>query len=164
MADLVRALVLPLRDVKEARTPVFDALQEQMYQAAAERAQEPEALVITALFSYCHQRETSTVLVGQIASWVNACRKRIGEEPDLKPRAVGSILKSLGLTTDKLDSFGRGLRLTVMVKRRIHQLLRSYNLTPADSACIRRCVLCEEMMRIDGAEPAKKRRVRLMNI
>jgi energy-coupling factor transporter ATP-binding protein EcfA2 len=164
MMDLVRALVLPLRDVKEALTPVFDALQEQVYQAAAERAQEPEALVITALFSYCHQRETSTVLVGQIASWVNACRKRIGEEPDLKPRAVGSILKSLGLTTDKLDSFGRGLRLTVMVKRRIHQLLRSYNLTPADSACIRRCVLCEEMMRIDGAEPAKKRRVRLMNI
>jgi hypothetical protein len=158
MGDLVRALVLPLRDVKEARTPVFDALQEQMYQAASERAQEPEALVITALFSYCHQRETSTVLVGQIASWVNACRKRIGEEPDLKPRAVGSILKSLGLTTDKLDSFGRGLRLTTTVKRRIHQLLQSYNLTPNDSRTSG-CALCEEMMRTDGAEPEKKSRV-----
>jgi energy-coupling factor transporter ATP-binding protein EcfA2 len=150
MVDLMRALVLPLRDVKEALTPVFDALQEQVYQAAAERAQEPEGLVITALFSYCHQRETSAVLVGQIASRVNACRKRIGEEADLKPRAVGSILKSLGLTTDKLDSFGRGLRLTVMVKRRIHRLLQSYNLTPEDSACIRKCVLCHEMMRTDG--------------
>ena len=35
------------------------------------------------------------------------------DEADLKPRAVGSILKSLGLTTDKLDSFGRELRLSV---------------------------------------------------
>src|SRR5438445_13686157 len=117
----------------------------------------PRPLVITALFSYCHQRETSTVLVAQIASRVNACRKRIGEEADLKPRAVGSILKSLGLTTDKLDSFGRGLRLTVMAKRRIHQLLQSYNLAPTDSASVARCVLCREMMRTDGAGSAKSR-------
>ncbi len=75
MVDLVRALVLPLRDVKEALTPVFVALQEQVYQAAAERAQEPEALVITALFSYRHQRETSTVLVGQIASGLTHAEK-----------------------------------------------------------------------------------------
>ena len=94
------------------------------------------------------------------AEAVRGCKRiqeKIGEEADLKPRAVGSILKSLGLTTDKLDSFGRELRLTAMVKRRIHQLLQSYNLTPADSACIRRCVLCQEMMRTDGAGSVKSR-------
>jgi len=87
------------------------------------------------------------VLVGQIASQVNLCRKRIGEEADLKPRAVGSILKSLGLATDKVDSFGRGLHLTVAVKRRIHQLLQIYNLKATDPARIAECVLCDEMMR-----------------
>ncbi len=152
IADLARALVLPFRGVgEEIIAPVLDAIVEQVRQAVVERAQEPEALVITALFSYCHQPETSAVLVGQIASWVNTCRKRIGEEADLKPRAVGSILKSLGLTTDKLDSFGRGLRLTVTVKRRIHQLLQAYGLK-TDPTGVAGCVLCEEMMRTDGAD------------
>lgn len=160
MRDMACALLLPLRDIKEALAPLYDALEEQLRQAVIEKAAEPEALVIMALFSYCHQPETSTVLVGQVASLVNAERKRIGEEADLKPRAVGSILKSLGLTTDKLGSFGRGLRLTDTVKRRIHQLLQSYNLGTNDSRTSG-CVLCEEMMRTDGAEPAKKGRVRL---
>ena len=96
------------------------------------------------------------MFVGEIASWVNACRKEIGEEADLKPRAVGSILKSLGLTTDKLDSFGRGLRLTVGVKRRIHQLRQAYGLKPTE-ASIAECVLCEEMMRTDGPESAESK-------
>jgi|ERR1700687_4934959 len=98
--------------------------------AEVERANEPEALVVIALFSYCHAKDSSTVLVGQVATWINACRRNIGEEADLKPRAVGAILKSLGFTTDKVDSFGRGLRLTVEVKRKIHQLMQSYTLSP----------------------------------
>ena len=115
-----------------------------------ERANEPEALVVIALFNYCHANDSSTVLVGQIATRVNACRRNIGEEADLKPRAVGAILKSLGFTTDKVDSFGRGLRLTVEVKRKIHQLLQSYNLTWSDSRT-GECPLCKEMMRTKGA-------------
>ena len=155
MQDIVHALALPLRDAKAALAPLCVALDGQAFQAAAERAHEPEALVVNALFSYCHQPETSTVLVGQIASLVNEERRRTGEEADLKPRAVGSILKSLGLVTDKVDSFGRGLRLTGVVKRRIHQFLQSYNFAATDPS-ISGCVLCEEMMRADGVEPAKK--------
>jgi hypothetical protein len=148
IADLARALVLPLRGVeKETLAPIFDAMVEQANQASVERAHEPEALVVSALFGYCHGEESTTVLVGQIASQVNLCRRRIGEEADLKPRAVGSILKSLGLATDKVDSFGRGLHLTVAVKRRIHQLLQIYNLKATDPARIAECVLCDEMMR-----------------
>ena len=94
------------------------------------------------------------MLVGQIAFQVNAWRKRIGEEADLKPRLVGSILRSLGLATDKLDSFGRGLRLTAAVKRRIHQLEQIYDVTSTDRPRIEGCSLCEEMMKAYGAEPA----------
>ena len=67
---------------------------------------------------------------------------------------MGSILKSLGLATDKVDSFGRGLRLTVVVKRRVHQLLQSYNFAATDPRTSG-CVLCEEMMRAEGTEPVK---------
>ncbi len=154
MRDLLCALVLPLTDVKDALVPLLEAMVDQERHAVIEKAHEPEALVISALFGYCHDKESTTVLVGQIASQVNVCRKRIGEEADLKPRAVGSILKSLGLTTDKLDSFGRGLHLTVAVRRRIHQLLQIYKLTPTDPARVGGCSLCEEMMSTDGAGPS----------
>ena len=154
--DIVCALLLPFRGVEESLAPLYEALEEQLRQAAIEKADEPEALVTIALFSYCHDAEFSAVLVGQIAAKVNENRRNAGEEADLKPRAVGSILKSLGLNTEKMSSFGRGLRLTTTVKRRIHQLLQSYNLTPNDSRTSG-CALCEEMMRTDGAEPAKKR-------
>jgi hypothetical protein len=148
IADLARALVLPFGGVKkEILAPVLDAILEQVRQAVVERAQEPEALVLRALFDYCHDKESSDVLVGQIASRVNARRKKIGEEADLKPRAVGSILKSLGLSTDKIDSFGRGLRLSVQVKQRIHELLQSYDLVATDAARVAGCPLCEERMR-----------------
>src|SRR5438876_1901041 len=95
MRDLLRALLLPLGGVKEALKPLLHAIGEQDRQAVVERAHEPEALVIIALFSYCHQPETSAVVVGHLAFRVNTCRKQVGEEADLKPRAVGSILKSL---------------------------------------------------------------------
>jgi hypothetical protein len=121
---------------------------------AAGHEQEPEALVVSALFGYCHDEDSTSVLVGQIAFQVNAWRKRIGEEADLKPRLVGSILRSLGLATDKLDSFGRGLRLTAAVKRRIHQLEQIYDVTSTDRPRIEGCSLCEEMMKAYGAEPA----------
>jgi hypothetical protein len=146
MQDLVLALLVPLRDVKDAMPPILDALKEQVHQAEVERANEPEALVLIALFNYCHANDSSTVLVGQLATWVNACRRNLGEEADLKPRAVGAILKSVGFTTEKLDSFGRGLHLTAEVKRKIHQLMQSYNLKPTDprDPRISGCVLCKE--------------------
>ena len=143
MRDLMCALVLPLRGVEEALAPLFDALEQQLRQAVIEKADEPEALVVIALFSYCHDAKFSTVLVGQIAARVNENRRNAGEEADLKPRAVDAILKSLGLSTEKVSSFGRGLQLTETVKRRIHQLLRSYNLGSTDPRTSG-CVLCED--------------------
>jgi len=155
MRDLARALVFSLGDAgDEVLISVIGAIIEQGEQARVEREQEPEALVVSALFGYCHDEDSTSVLVGQIASQVNLCRKRIGEEADLKPRLVGSILRSLGLATDKLDSFGRGLRLTAAVKRRVHQLEQIYDVTSTDRPRIEGCSLCEEMMKAYGAEPA----------
>jgi hypothetical protein len=78
IADLLRALWLSLRDTEgEALDPVFAAIVEQAHQASVERAREPEALVVSALFDHCHDEESSTVLVGQIAFQINACRKTI---------------------------------------------------------------------------------------
>jgi hypothetical protein len=69
--DMVCALLLPLRGEKEFLAPLYEALEEQLRQAAIEKADEPEALVTIALFCYCHDAEFSAVLVGQIAAKVN---------------------------------------------------------------------------------------------
>jgi hypothetical protein len=145
MRDLMRALVLPFVGTEAVINAVMKAIRDQEQQIIVDRADEPEALVILALFGYCHDNELSTVLVGQIASWINARRKQVGEEATLTARAVGSILKSLGFTTDKLDRFGRGLRLTIAAKRRIHQLVHSYGIVSTSQAITGRCVLCKEM-------------------
>ena len=142
MRDMMRALLMPFPR-GDVFLGIFDAAGEQLVQSELDKADEPEALVITALFTLCHN-EVAAVFVGELAGKVNACLKNVGEEGDLKPRAVGAILKSLGLATQKVNSLGRGIILTHAVKRRIHQLLRSYNLAPSDSSTIG-CVLCEEM-------------------
>jgi len=139
MQDLLGALLLPLQGVKRVLTLLEGSLEQQILRAEVERTNEPEALVIIALFNYCHDQQCSTVLVGQIASIVNVHRRRVGEEADLKARGVGSILKSLGFVTDKIQSFGRGLLLTAPVKRRIHELLESYSLVATDAARVAGC-------------------------
>jgi len=108
IGDLLRALFLPLRVRKEILNPLRQAVLDQVVQAKVESVHEPEAVVIRALFSYCHQPETSAVFVGHIASWINACRKKIGEETDLKARAVGSILKSLRPCYGQVGQFRPG--------------------------------------------------------
>jgi hypothetical protein len=82
--------------------------------------------------------------VGQLAGHVNESLRESGEEGNLKPRAVGAILKSLGLRTEKVSSVGRGIRLSHPVKQRIHRLMLSYNFTPSRSNTDY-CVICEEM-------------------
>ena len=81
MQDLTRALLLPLGRSQDGLAAIWDALTEQVFQAAVDRSDEPEALVVTALFDYCHDKEVSTVLVGQIAYRVKACRKKLTKSP-----------------------------------------------------------------------------------
>ena len=49
-------------------------------QATQERGHEPDALVITALSKYCHDKSMHVVLVGEIAAEVNESRKDLGQE------------------------------------------------------------------------------------
>jgi hypothetical protein len=144
MRDLARVLMSPLATNKEGSLELFDALVIQENNARADRPHEPEGQVALALFACSHEKGAEDILVGQLAGRINAARKQVGDEADLRPRAVGAILKSLGFVTDKLSSFGRGLCLTPQVRRRIHKLLRSYDLQPAHPRTSG-CAFCEEI-------------------
>ncbi len=45
----------------------------------------------------------------------------------LEPRAVGDVLRALGLFTRRLGSAGRGLMLFNDARRKIHDLARRYD-------------------------------------
>jgi len=63
----------------------------------------------------------------------------------LKPRAIGSILRSLGFTAQRLSAAGRGTTLLNSVRQRIHDLAWSYDLLERDL----RPGDCEQCRRLD---------------
>jgi transcription initiation factor TFIIIB Brf1 subunit/transcription initiation factor TFIIB len=143
MQRLASALLLPFYEDKETRLVVAEALIEQNHHAQCERSDDPEYLVIRALGAFCHQKGRSTALVGEVAEKINTTRKSLGEEADLKARKVGAILKAIGLGTEEISRFGRGLRLTTGVRRKIHELARAYGLQPSGPACAK-CSFCAD--------------------
>jgi hypothetical protein len=137
----------------------MEALTDQDRDAHLERHNEPEYLVIQALFEMCHQKKASKVFCGQIASRINATLKLLGEEADLKPRAVGAKLKSLGLTTGRQGSLGRGIQLTSAVRERIHYLVQAYSLRPGSDPRFAGCSLCAKIFGGNGqSHPEPKER------
>ena len=142
MEALAGALMLPFWEDQETHLALREALAEQNRDAHLERQNEPECLVIWALFDMCHQENASKVFCGQIASRINATLKSLGEEADLKPRAVGAKLKTLGLKTGGLGNIGRGLKLTSAVRARIHELAQAYGMRPSSDPKPTICSLC----------------------
>src|SRR5882724_11255589 len=80
--DLAIVLLTPFTDSESDLTAILAAINEQVDQAMADRLLEPEALVIKALRDFCHDKEFSQVLVGEIAFHVNEARRDLGEEAD----------------------------------------------------------------------------------
>jgi len=143
MQDLQRALMVPFSMDQETAPELVSALSDQEWDAATEKHDSPEGLVVGALFLLCHQEKVSKVFVGQLACVINNSRKLVGEEGDLKPRAVGAILKSLGLKTRKMGNLGRGIVFTDECRVRVHDLLQAYVMQPSNEL-IAGCSTCKE--------------------
>ena len=72
------------------------------------------------------------MLLGRLAERLNTARKSLSEEGDMTPRAVGAILKCLGLRAETIGNFGCGLRLTTECREKIHDLFQVYRLQPSN--------------------------------
>jgi hypothetical protein len=68
------------------------------------------------------QENKATVSVAELTNRLNELPERNGELLVLQPRAVGSILRTLGFPTQRLGSTSRGITLLNSVKQRIHEL------------------------------------------
>ena len=128
MKQIARALTAPLLGDAAATAELLGILREQDEESSIERSLEPEWLVITELLIACHEgMETdcpmSELLVGGLTTQINQrSASSHGEDGKLGAKKVGLVLRGLGLRTTSLGRMGRGLKLTLALKRKIHEI------------------------------------------
>jgi hypothetical protein len=102
-----------------------------------------ESVLIEALLFLCHEAQGDLVAgvhAGQLAQHIRVISRDRGDEIDLKPRAVGELLRGLGFTTERLDRYGRGILLCQEVIERVHELAAAFHVPAMGRA--QRCALC----------------------
>jgi hypothetical protein len=129
--DLALALAAPVLEDPQLEAQLFGDLAAQDREAKLARHSEPEWAVTTALYLECHITK-GTLTVGSLAGAVSDLLIGNDETYQLSPRAVGSVLRSLGLNTEKLGNQGRGLRLTSDIVRRVHKLAADLGIRRTD--------------------------------
>jgi hypothetical protein len=97
--------------------------------------------------------------MGSLAATADFLLAQAGESYTLKPRRVGELVRGLGLRTEKLGNQGRGLRLTLAKREKVHQLAQRLGLKATDFLSWddedarwggRACGLCEEYRLVGG--------------
>ncbi|MBZ5574636.1 MAG: hypothetical protein LAO09_22500 [Acidobacteriia bacterium] len=162
ISDIASALAAPFLGNPHLEAQLCQDLGVQDKEAQLARHGEPEWAVATAIYHECHRG--GTITVGDLAFTVNDGLAESGETYKLSPRAVGDVLRSLGLATEKLGNQGRGFRLTSALRHRVHQLARDLRIKRSDilpyitvdaGYAGPSCYLCEEfglMVRDDGTK------------
>lgn len=102
-----------------------------------------EAVVAEAVLFLSHEGRRSEARVGEITTIANGILAGRGENIAPDPRAVGHLLRSLGLFSQRLGRAGRGIRFTREIRRQIHQLANAYDVrTVLDKSS---CEFCAEV-------------------
>jgi hypothetical protein len=96
------------------------------------RLTDPRVPLIEVLWSRCHENGRQKLYVSEIATDVRAALSLNGNSK-LEDRMVGSLLKSLGLRTVKLDRYGRGIKLDPLTRNLIHQLACAHRVPSAEA-------------------------------
>jgi hypothetical protein len=128
--ELARCLGACVAEDPELQKEIIPLLTErnEELQADLDCAKYLNAIVVDTMFSFCHQEREQSLYVREIASGVNAILRERGEMLELTPRQVGSKLRSMGITTKRLDGLGRGIQLLDPIRQRIHRLAWNYQI------------------------------------
>jgi hypothetical protein len=86
--------------------------------------------VVEALVRLCHQAKENDLTVGQIAHEANVVMEEKGEILSLRPRAVGNILRVLGIPTEGLGARGRGIILLRNLRNKVHDMATDHGINP----------------------------------
>jgi hypothetical protein len=162
LRDITRALAVPLLGDERLESELLQALEEQNEEAVIDRSHEHACYVAKALFFKCHPPENGDLMVGQIAELANRFRAMDGAG-NLSARKVGAVLKTLGVKTVQLGSWGRGIELTPPFRRKVHLLARQLGITRRDVTnwmavkagyAGHSCATCDELGLMGGLRPS----------
>ena len=132
MRDIACALALPLLGDADLELDLLEIVKPHDAQAKLDRHSEPEWMVLTALFQRVHVHGADMLTVKELTSLVEFALANVGESYHLKPRKVGDILRSLGFSTQKLGSQGRGFRISKELIRSVHTTAKNLGVCRAD--------------------------------
>ena len=131
--QIARSLAAPLQCNESLEAKLISSLRQQDQEADEFRQEQPEWVVVEALFRLAHEKLGGDLLVQQIAMRANDILAERGDDRRFKPRRVGSILRSLGIKTERLGSWGRGICISPNHRRQVHRLAQSFRITRRDT-------------------------------
>jgi hypothetical protein len=133
LRDIARALALALLGDPDLELELIEIVKPHDALAKLDRHGEPEWVVMTALYGRIHiHSAVHTLTVKQLTLLVEFELANLGESYHLSPRKVGEILRSLGFSTQKLGSQGRGFRISKRLVRAVHITAKNLGLCRGD--------------------------------
>jgi hypothetical protein len=133
--DKARALAGPFVDFPDLQDSIVTILRQREPDVQARHSDESELLVLEAFLMQIHKHSEPYVTVGCVARWTNGLLQYRGEQPRFQARAVGPILRQLGLSTAKIGSKGIGICLTNDVRAHLHRQAARYGVIRAADDC-----------------------------
>jgi hypothetical protein len=132
--QIARSLAAPFLSDEFLEGELISSLRQQDQEADAVRQEQPEWVVVEALFRLAHERRAGELFVQQIASRADDILAERDDDRRFKPRRVGSILRSLGIHTERLGSWGRGICISPHHQRQVHGLAQNLGITRRDTS------------------------------
>jgi hypothetical protein len=125
LEDQLETWVAALPPDADLRKSVLSAFDEYQDRLSAMRYEDPKCLVAEAALLFCHRKETKHFYVRELTEKVNDLL--LGRHADLKleNRKIGSVLKTLGIPTQRVTR-GYRVKLDEQIRKRIHCIAGSY--------------------------------------
>lgn len=155
MRELARSFGRCTPDDADLQQKVIRLLAVQDADIRSERWSDVTTVVVEALLAACHEEGKTHIYIGELAELVEVILGGRGENRKVSAREVGQRIKPLGLVTEPRDSKGFKLRLTQIVRRRVHNLAHSLDAPTIDDGIVR-CADCISRPQTSHAETEKK--------
>lgn len=164
--DLYEALAFPITDDGELCQALALILSKQE-QFTREPLSIRQVGVLSVLARAAHVPEHSMLLVGEVTTFANTMLAAQGECIKLTPHAVGNILTSFGIQSQKRTNKGWLLEFDQVLRRKIHLLVKRYgadgNLATFMFNASAKCKSCKDLHLYDreGGAPGEATQARV---
>jgi hypothetical protein len=145
LQDVARTIASCIVDDGDLQLGVVHFLRGRDLDGHLDSSVELGSAVLEGLLFCCHGTE-SQVLCGKLADIVNVIWEKRGEGRETTPEAVGWKLRTLDLSTERIDNVGKGLRLSESIRLRIHNLAKAYRVPSLQPSAIGDCAHCKAVL------------------